>query len=107
MFAARIVRELLGATAACLQCSKVENMWFRFRLSTLFIAVPLFGMATFAGLKWYEKIIVDEQVEFVYPCEPPAPTIAPANWVDETETRAEFPESDFGPIPVERPIKLP
>jgi hypothetical protein len=85
---------------------EVENMWFRFRLSTLLLAVPLLGLATFGGLKWYE-MITDDEVEFVYPCEPLVPTIAPVSWVDEKEMPAAFPESDFGPVPVERPMLAP
>jgi hypothetical protein len=82
-------------------------MWFRFRLSTLLLAVPLVGLATFAVLKLHERLVANDDVDFVFPCEPLMPTIAPAGWDGEEESPTAFPESDFGPIPVERAIRLP
>jgi hypothetical protein len=78
-------------------------MWFRFRLSTLLVAVPLLGLVSFGGLKWYEKL---SEVEFVYPCAPFTSTMAPVTWVEDDDLSLAYPESDFGPLPVERPIRL-
>jgi hypothetical protein len=91
-------------------------MWFRFRLSTLLVAVPLLGLATFGGLKWYEireeerkKSEIDPLIELI------TATIDPETWATVSSPTAPaeilcggaYPESDFGPIPVERPIRLP
>ena len=78
----------------------------RFRLSTLFVVAPLLGLAMFGGLKWYEQLSEEYEIEFVFPCEPLISTKAPVTWDEDAESPIAFPESDFGPVPVERPISL-
>jgi hypothetical protein len=90
-------------------------MWFRFRLSTLLVVAPLLGLATFGGLKWYEiweaerkKAEMDPLIELITATIDPDTwaTVGPIGTPVEIYCGAPYPESDFGPVPVERPIRL-
>ena len=51
----------------------------RFRLSTLLLVAPLVGLATFGGLKWYEKLVEQNEIE------PHISTMAPVTWGEQAE----------------------
>ncbi len=76
----------------------------RFRLSTLLVVAPLFGLAMFGGLKWYETLAREKAVSAE------RESVGGPGPVEPFEIHIScefgFPESDFGPIPVARPISL-